>query len=328
LVIAAAALLTLAAVDLVVRRVAPPRNLREVQDAVKELEDGNPTALAIGSSHARTFAVLADSLATRSAGRERLLAVPVEWGKLSSYQWTLENRLLPLFDERDGDGDLRRGSLRRAIIVTEWWDSCAGADQPQNLPARAWAWQHYWDDLRRHGFSDYNSSFLSYRFSRLTRFSALMQDRGRTRFPTALREALVPGPAREETSGYRDLMENWQLLVETGDKCIGDQAQMASLVAMVDTLLARRLEVTVLLYPRMPSTLTPTARQTTLPRFVGMAQAALGGRNVRLIDLTDAAPLNDADFGEDFDHLLPEANSRFAGWALDGPFAFLLEGSR
>lgn len=326
--IAASALLALAAVDLVVRRVAPPRNLREVQDAVKELERNDPTVLAIGSSHARTFAVLADSLAARTAGRERLLAVPVEWGKLSSYRWTLEERLLPLFDERNAAGQVRRGKLRRAIIVTEWWDSCAGSSQPQNLPARAWAWRHYWDDLGRNGFSDYNSSFLSYRLSRLTRFSALMQDRGRTRFPTALREALVPGPAREETSGYRDQMANWQVLVESGDKCIGDQAQMESLVAIVDTLLARRLDVTVLLYPRMPSTLTPTARQTTLPRFLALAQAALRGRPVRVLDLTDVAPLTDADFGEDFDHLLPAANARFSGWALDGPFAFLLEGTR
>lgn len=328
MLIAASAILTLAAVDLLVKRLAPPRNLREVQDAIGELQRGNPTVLAIGSSHARTFAVLAESLATRTGGREQLLAVPVEWGKLSSYRWTLEERLLPLFDERDEAGKPRRASLRRAIIVTEWWDSCAGSGPPHNLPARAWAWRHYWEDLRDNGFSDYNSSFLSYRFSRLTRFSALMQDRGRTRFPTALREALVPGPPREETSGYRDLMENWQLLVETGAKCIGDDVQMQSLVAMADTLLARQLEVTVLLYPRMPSTLTSTARETTLPRFLAMAQTALLGRPVRLLDLTDAAPLTDADFGEDFDHLLPAANARFAGWALDGPFGFLLQGDR
>lgn len=326
--IVASAALTLALLDLVVRQLAPPRNLREVQDAVRDLRRGDPTILAIGSSHARTFAVLSDSLAARTGGRQRLLAVPVEWGKLTSYRWTLEHRLLPLFDERDRDDRPLRGSLRRAIIVTEWWDSCAGTDRPQNLPARAWGWTHYWASLREEGFSDYNATFLGNQFARLTRFSALMQDRGRGRLPTAVRETLLPGPPREQTDGYRDLTALWQRLVEGGAACIGDQGQMEALVAMVDTLQQRRIDVTVLLYPRMPVTLTETARRTTIARFAALSQAALATRGVRFVDLTDAAPLTDADFGEDFDHLLPNGNARFSAWALDGPLAFLQENPR
>lgn len=321
-------MVTIAITDTAARQIAPPRNLREVPDAVADLRRGDPTVLAIGSSHARTFAVLADSLARRTGGREELLAVPVEWGKLSSYRWTLEERLLPLLDARSANGLPHHGRLRRAIIVTEWWDSCAGAAKPQNLPARAWGWRHYWADVFTHGYTDYNASFLSNQFARLTRFSALMQDRGRGRLPTAAREVLLGSPPRQETAAYQELVGIWQRLVESGNACIGDSLQMAALSAMVDTLLARRVEVTVLLYPRMPITLTETARRTTLKRFIELTRATLGTRPVRLVDLTDAPPLTDADFGEDFDHLLPAGNARFSGWALDGPLAFLLDAPR
>ena len=94
---------------------------------------------------------------------------------------------------------------------------------------------------------------------------------------------------------------------------------------MLDTLQARGLDVTVILYPRMPVTLTARAMATTIPRFFSLVRKHTVGRSVRVVDLTTGTPLTDADFGGDFDHVLPPGNARFSGWALDGPLAFLLE---
>lgn len=319
-----AAAVTLVAADLVARWLAPPRGLREVADAVEELERGDPTVLVIGSSHGRTFAVMDDSLRRRTGDRERMLAVPVEWGKLTSYRWTLEERLLPLFDERDATGTPRRPSLRRAIVVTEWWDSCGDDRPPRNLPARAWRWRDYVADVRANGLTEYNANFLGYRWSRFFRASALVQDRGHGRVLSGLRQRLVPSSPEATQAHFEEMAATWQRLVDEGEQCLGAPREMEALAAIVDTLRARGLEVTVLLYPRMPVTLSARARATTIPRFAALVGAAMTPRGVRVVDLSTDAPLTDAEFGDDFDHILPQGNERFSGWALDGPLAFLL----
>lgn len=190
-----------------------------------------------------------DTLRHRTGGRERMLAVPVEWGKLSSYRWVLENRLLPMFDERDNLGAPRR---------------------------------------------------------------------------TALRQRVAPSSAEAQQAQFDRTASEWQQMVEAGAACLGAPAEMGALAAMVDTLRARGIEVTVLLYPRMPVTLSTRAKETTLPEFAARVRALVEPRGVRVVDLTSDVPLADADFGGDFDHILPAANARFSGWALDGPLRFLL----
>ena len=310
--------------DRVVWWLAPPRQLREVEDAIADLRAGDPTVLAIGSSHGRTFAVMDDTLRHRTGGRERMLAVPVEWGKLSSYRWVLENRLLPMFDERDNLGAPRRTALRRALIVTEWWDSCRDSGPPRNLPARSWTWRHYASDVRTSGPTPYNENFLAYRWSRWWRPSALVQDRGHGRLLSALRQRVAPSSTEAQQAQFDRTASEWQQMVEAGAACLGAPAEMGALAAMVDTLRARGIEVTVLLYPRMPVTLSTRAKETTLPEFAARVRALGESRGVRVVDLTSDVPLTDADFGGDFDHLLPASNARFSGWALDGPLRFLL----
>jgi len=316
---------TLVAADRVAWWLAPPAHLREVEDAMRELETGDPTVLAIGSSHGRTFAVIDDSIRARSAGRERILAVPVEWGKLTAYAWVLRHRLLPVLDETDADGRPRRRSLRRAIIITEWWDSCPYGSPLRNLPARSWTWQHYIADVRQHGLTAYNNNFLGYRWSRFWHGSALVQDRGQRRLLTAVRQRLAPASAEAQQANFEVQTAMWRKMVEDGASCIGSAPEMDALDWMVDTLQARGLEVTVLLYPRMPATLSERAKATTLPQFAELVRAAVGPKGVSVIDLTTSAPLTDADFGADFDHIVRAGNARLAGWALDGPFRFLLE---
>jgi len=309
-------------VDIAAGRLAPPRDLREVEDAITDLGRVEPTTIVIGSSHARTFHVLADSLRTRSGGTAELLAVPVEWGKLSSYHWVLRERLLPQLDAGRG------ARLRRAIIVTEWWDSCNDPNPARNLPARSWTWRHYWADVQSHGFTTYNSNFIGYRWSRLWRRSALVQDRGHGRILSAARASLAPRDSVSAQYNYDQLVALWRAMVIDGNACIGSESEMAALREMIAAFQQRGVEVTVLLYPRMPITLTEQARSSTLPRFAGMVDSLVRPLGVRLVDLTDAEPLSDSDFGGDFDHVLPDGNARFSGWALDGPLAFLKEPPR
>ena len=219
--VAVGAALALIGADLLAHEFAPPRVLREVEDALVELRRTDPTLLVIGSSHGRTFAMLGDSLTARTGGRERALAVPVEWGKLSSYRWVLENRLLPLFDELSESGARRRTSLRRAILVTEWWDSCEGDARPRNLPARSWEWRHYIDDVRVNGVTDYNNNFLTSRWSRVWRHSALVQDRGRGLILSAVKQRLAPSSAETSRSNFDRQARGWQEMVEDGDRCLG-----------------------------------------------------------------------------------------------------------
>lgn len=323
------AALTVVAADRVAGAFAPPRGLREVEDAIRELRRGaDPTVLVIGSSHARTFAVLDDSLRARTAGEERILAVPVEWGKLSSYRWVLENRLLPFFDGRAPGTPPGPSVLRRAIIVTEWWDSCPGDPMPRNLPARSWTWQDYLADVRTNGLTSYNDNFLAYRWSRWFRASALVQDRGHGRLLSAVRQRIAPSSAEASQARFDETAREWQRMVESGVGCLGAPSEMDALNAMVDTLLGRRLDVTVLLYPRMPVTLTETAKATTLPLFAARVRELVEPRGVRVVDLTSNTPLRDDEFGGDFDHVLPEGNARFSGWALDGPLRFMAESRR
>lgn len=321
--IVAAALATIVAVDLMVWRVAPPRHLREVEDAIQDLRVMEPTTLVIGSSHARTFAVLADSLRARTGGREELLAVPVEWGKLSSYRWVLEERVLPLLDARGPNGNPRDARLRRAIIVTEWFDSCADTEPARNLPARSWTWAHYLTDLRANGFTDYNGNFLAYRFSRALRWSALVQDRGYGRITSAVRQRVAPSSASALQANYDVQVAMWRGMVENGRDCVGSRSEMDALEWMVSTLEARGISVQVLLYPRMPVTLTAQARASTLPAFVDSVSRRLASYDVPLVDLTVVPVLSDEDFGEDFDHLIRPANAKFSHWLLDGPLASL-----
>jgi len=311
------AVVVIAVADAVLGRFAPPRALREVEDAVRDLERSDPTVLAIGSSHGRTFHTIGESLTVRTRGTERVVAVPVEWGKLSSYRWVLEHRLLPLFDGS-------RPSLRRAIITTEWWDSCADPNPPRNLPARSWTWRDFGRDVRAHGLTSYNRNFLAYRFQRRFRQSSLVQDRGHRRILPAVRRAIAPVSQDASRANFEALANEWKAMVEDGDRCLADEREMDAFAAMLDTLAARHVETTIVLYPRMPVTLTARAKATTLPHFAARVRALAEPRGVRVVDLTDSTPLRDEDFGDDFDHVRPDANQWFAKWALDGPLAFLL----
>lgn len=323
------AVATVAAVDAALHCVAPPVVLREIDDSVAEYRRSDPTVLVLGSSHARSFVAVGEELARRTGGRERMLAVPVEWGKYSPYEWVLQNRLLPLADEA-GDGGKARPSLRRVLLVTEWWDSTIldpGTGRiDMNLPARAWRWRDFLPDVWASGLTPYNQNFLQKVWREATPWSALTQDRGHENITRNLKAALKgPDPAAEaEAAASRERrLKGWQQMVEAGDAAICEAGQMESLGRIVEALHERGIETTVLLYPRMPGTLTDRAKATTLRHFSDRMADWSRQHGAAFVDLTFSHPLTDADFADDFDHILPDGNRRLATWVLDGDLRFL-----
>jgi len=318
---AAAAVLTVVLCDLALGRLAPPVRLREVEDALQDLAEADPTVLVLGSSHARSFVPLGRMLEDLSEGRQRMLAVPVEWGKWTSYEWVLRHRILPELDRKDA------GSLSWVLLVTEWWDSTAldpGTGRiDMNLPARSWTWAHFLADVAREGLTPYNQNFLQKVWRGWWKGSALVQDRGFQRIPEALKERLRgPDTDRREASRQRRLA-GWQQMVEEGEKALFDPDQVAAFDRIVDLVRGRGLRLGVILYPRMPGTLTGKARQGTLAVFTRRLHERCAALGIPFWDHTTDAPVTDEDFAEDFDHILPEGNRRLAQFLLQGSLRWL-----
>lgn len=326
-VLSVSAALAVAAADYFLRFVAPPKQLREVEDGVRDLRRGNPAVLVLGSSHARTFHVVGQELSRRTGDADLLVAVPIENGKLFAYDALLRNHLLPIIDQRDASGAALKSRLRRFVLLTEWWDSCTHGDAKAywNLPARAWEFRDFADDLMQDGLNGYNRNYLQNRFRVMFRDSALVQDRTqRTILPT-LGRLLRGKPVKPTPEEELPIVDKWRRMVEEGAGCIGDRVEMASLRGILESARARQWETTVVLFPRKPATLTPKAKATTLATFAQQLRALAAPLGAAVIDLTDRSPLTDADFMEDFDHVTPEGNRKFASWVLDHDLKFLLD---
>lgn len=328
-VVVLSAIATVVASDFLLQQVMPvPERRIEVQDGVEALEDGDPEILLIGSSHARSFAPIRDRLRALSDGARDTVLVAVEYGKLTSYAWVLDHRLTPLVDERGPDGRLVRPSLRRLVLVTEWWDACA---PPQglasNIPARAFTVADLLTDVLANGLTEWNKNWAAWRWRQPLRWSVLLQDRGVNRLRGALREAAGLAPSDEEARwAYDRQVEEWQVMTEDGATdplCRHPQEQQA-----IEHIVAwgqeRHLDITIVLFPRMPATLTEKARETTIAAYRDRIEALGRATGVRVVDLSDA-PVTDADFMQDFDHLRPEGNRKLADWALADKLSFLLQ---
>lgn len=310
----------------------PPPQYPEVEDGLAQLAGGDPTVLVLGSSHLRSFAEMAAELERRTGGAERMVAVPVDWGKASSYRWTFDHRVRPLLDERDETGARVRTSLRRVLLVTQWWDfRVLGPDDPPlvNLPARAWAFRDWLTDVWRNGVTPYNQNYVVHRFSRLFRGSVLVQARGHNFLLDWFKGAVRPetaAAARDDR--YRERLRHFRGYVERGGERLFDPVDVAAFDAIVDECKARGLDVTVILFPRMHGMVTDRARASPIDRFSSWMAGRCSELGVRLLDLSWDHPLTDADFGQDLDHPTEDANRRFAAWALDTGLRFLVHAGR
>jgi hypothetical protein len=315
---------TLLSIELILRLLFNfPGRRKEASDALSEYKHADPTVLVLGSSHARTFDSVAARLATLTDSNVRVLAVPLEYGKHTGFWWVLQHRLAPLIDEVDSAGAKVRPSLEQVVVITTWWDSCHYDPLTLNIPARAWGPGDFLGDVGREGITNYNRAYLSAHWSRALSFSALVRNRAGAWIPGAVRERFL---SEEQRAGHEERQtEEWKEMVEKGVDCIANPAQMAAMDSILDFFEARRLPVTVLLYPLKPGTLTDKARATTLPEFTGVMQRLAVERGFRLIDAVTDSPLTDADFSADYDHLRARGDGHFAAWAVSGPFSYLTE---
>ena len=329
IVTALCAALTVLLVDRALTWRYPPHIQTEVEEGVAWLEAHDPTVLAIGSSHGRTFEVFDRQLDERSAGRERCAAIAVEFGKLTSYLWVLEHRLLPILDQRANG----RGNLRHLLLVTQWWDSVissggrrgpGGEQQQLNLPSRGWQLQDFLVDAARNGIDDYNRNWLQTRFTRMCGDSLLVRDRGHARIWRLLRGL---DPDEFSSEAYQQRVLDWRRMIAQNASNLCDPHEVAALRRIVEIARARGLEVTVLLYPLKPATVDETGRTRTLQPFAARMQALSAELGARFVDCTSGSPLTDADFANDFDHVLAKGNDTWCRWALDGVLSFLLAGT-
>lgn len=316
--VVASALATMIAADLLFHAFSPPRVLSEVEDAVKRYQSADPDILVLGSSHARTFEAVDRELRARTDGERTMVAVPVEFGKLSTYAWVLEHRLKPIIEEADAHGVLRRRNLEEFILVTEWWDSTPLEEPAWNLPSRAWRLSDFLKDFLRHGLTDFNRNYVTTRWNRMWTASILVQDRGHGRILTDVKNRLMaPDPrARDASLAYRT--NKWRTMTEEGATRIANPDEMAALHHILDYMQDRGVQVRIVLYPRKPNTLTEKAKETTLRHFSEIMAAIGKERGIPIHDWTTTSPLTDADFMSDFDHVTKEANVRLARWMLDG----------
>lgn len=325
-----AALFALIAIDLGIQRISPVSAVREVEDGLAELEAGDPRTVVLGSSHARTFHVLGARLAQRNPKQPSLVAIPLEGGKLTGYRWIMERRLLPLLDERAPNGTLKRGNVRRLILLTEWWDSCStvGTDPRWNIAARAWRFSDYVQDVRARGFTDLNRNYLRERVRQALRHSVLVQRRGSNQIIADVGKIAGNRVSVHTSASYARAVAQWRRMIESGKDCIGDETQISALRAILEESNARGIKVFVLLFPRKPDTITARGRELTLVPFRQLVADVISPYDAQLIDLTEASPLTSRDFMDDFDHVSAGGNMVFSDWALDGPLRFLLEPSR
>lgn len=313
-------------VDLAIQRVSPvPPRIIEVSDGVAAYEDGDPQVLVLGSSHTRSFVPVRDMLQRES--NQRMTLVPVEWGTFSSYRWVLMNRLAPLIEERRPDGTLRRPSLKRALLIATFYDLCEKSyvGQTANLPARAWTARHFLADVAENGLTPYNRNYLSTQWKLLFGGSILVTDRGYQRAPYALIGLLHPLPPAPVLRARR-IEHARHHMEEQCDHC-DDPDEKQELRQMIEYLQGRGVEVVIVNFPLDPAIITETARKTTLARYAAFS-ASLDQQlklhaPVRVVDLTEKTPLQDADFQPDLDHVTTQSNVKFAAWALQHDLSFL-----
>lgn len=323
---AAFALATILSADLALSLISPvPAPILEVKDGVEMVRAGDPDTLVLGSSHTRSFEPLRQTLRERTQGQEELALVPVEWGIFSSYLWVLEHRLQPLIDEQE-HGQRRRPSLKRVLLITTFYDMCNVAHIGHvNLPARAWEWRDFTQDVGEKGLTEFNRNFLQTHWKSWFAPSVLVQGRGHERVADAIRELVRP--IREERRAQiraEHIEQATRNMEDQYETCWPDSERVA-LDALLDFFVKRDIEPTIILFPLLPEIVSEKSKKTTLVRYSNYIQELGRRRGIRVVDMTEGAPLGSQDFQDDFDHLTKEANPRFAAWALEGKLSFLLE---
>ncbi|NJN64510.1 MAG: hypothetical protein HC882_06250 [Acidobacteria bacterium] len=325
--VALAAISVIVLAEVAVARVVSIPRLKHVYDAIPELEASNPDVLVLGSSHARSLEFTGREIERRTGGRVDVVSIPVEGGRLDAYLWVIENFVRELVDERDASGEKVRSRISQFILVTDYWDTCPNEsidDLPPGIPGTGWSFRHFIEDVAKHGFTGRNRNYVRREWRRLFGVSEVAQDR-HLAFD-ALKASLKGETLEHSPEWHEAWMREWQQILQAKGECAGDPARLPHYLELIDFALERGWETTVLVFPKLPETLTPTAMETTVASYQRLMESVRAARpQARYVDVMFAIPLERPDFTDDLDHLSESGNRIFTDWVLERDLAFLLD---
>lgn len=326
------AVMTVVAADALLGRIVVfPALEYETSDAIRDYKRGDPDALVLGSSYARSFIPFARWLGDQAPGLQ-MQVVPIEGGRYFAYDWLIQHRLAPLMDEADVHGKHVRLKLRHFVLVTNPWDACGSDDPYPNLPARAWGLGDYAKDLLAHGATSYNNNFIDQLVNEHTGSSALMRDRGHFRIVRSFGEVLRPKSEERLNQLEAERLAWWTAMLEdstdlaagTAHSRCQSEGELAALDRILRFATERHLDISLVLWPTYPSALSP-ALVASGNRFRSIMEDYAARYGARVVSLQDAKLLQDADFRKDFDHLKRQGDEKVRQWAATGPFRYLVE---
>ncbi len=302
----------------------------QVMDGLKELQV-TPNILAVSSSHGRSFHVLGQELARLSDQSINLTAVALESGKVEAMEWLLHHRLKSLI--QDDSGKVLE-PLSHLMFGITWWDTCreetssettVAANAP-NVVTHGWSITDYRNDFLSNGSTDLNRNFVRNRWRQAFSESALVRMRFAIkenfgRFTNFIRVSVLGGLPESESQG---LLVRWHDTIDNGHECFLSDRDMQALDRFVAFAKQHELDLTIVLFPLKPDTITAVGLKKTIEPFTEHLFEYGENNDVRILDMT-LSLLDDNDFMLDLDHVNPPGNIKWAKAALDGEMSFLLD---
>jgi hypothetical protein len=316
--------LALVCADLLMRSFYDVPAKRQVRDGLSDLQRV-PNVLAVSSSHGRSFHVLGNQLRERTGNKTDLIAVALEAGKVHAMEWVFDQRVKPLIT---GDNGEVKDPLTHVMFGITWWDTCR-TEQPtetaHNIVTHGWTAKHYLNDFKDTGANDLNRNYVRNLWRHFLSHSALVKTRfaiseNFSRFTNFLRVMVLGGLPEDE---YQQTLSRWHSDIETGYKCFLSEMDMQAMDRFVSYTKSQNLDLTIVLFPLKPDTITEAGLENTIAPFAQSMQQYGADNNVRVVDMT-LGILDDSEFMLDLDHVTAEGNIKWSDYALDNDFNFLL----
>lgn len=311
--------------DLMIGKVYNVPVKRQVRDGLQDLSRV-PNVLAISSSHGRSFHVLGDVLRERTNGNTDLIAVALEAGKVDAMEWVLSNRVKPYILNENGE---IKEPLTHMMFGITWWDTCreeVPTTTAHNVVTHGWTASDYARDFAKEGANELNRNYVRNLWRHLSTPSALVKTRfaiseNFSRFTNFLR-VMVNGKLPDEE--YTLNLERWHNDIDNGFQCYLSDMDMQAMERFVAFTKQHHLDLTIVLFPLKPATITEAGLRDTIQPFASAIQAYGKDNDVRVLDMT-LGILDDQEFMLDFDHVNPSGNIKWSNYSLDNDMKFLLE---
>ncbi len=316
-------LVALFCADIVLGRFYDAPAKRQVRNGIHELSRV-PDILVVSSSHGRSFHVLGDVLREQTDGLVDLIAIPLEAGKVHAMEWLLHHRLKPLI--LDNEQKLKKPLTHMMFGIT-WWDTCrisTPTETALNIVTHGWTTADYFKDVASEGATELNRNYVRNLWRHLFDHSALVKTRfaiseNFNRFTNFMR-VMIRGQMPDDE--YQQTLSRWHDDIENGYQCFLSDMDMQALDRFVEFTAQQNIDLTIVLFPLKPDTITPAGQKNTIEPFAAAMKEYGREHSVRVLDMTSGL-LQDADFMLDLDHVNAQGNIKWAEHALDNELSFL-----